>query len=311
MLSTIDRVSHRQYVYRDVTEVHGQHRSVDQPKLWETIRTTVKAKARKEWEQLNSIGPIRWPAFPRMYNVLPGNVVEQVPRQRVERNMRRIRALRQLLKLGENLRKFITLHLRKQPAEPVLLQFDHVVEPGSECAPLPEFSLIVVPKTFTVTPVIDEGFTPLTLSCNYSVPKAMVAIIQVLYGTMEMYQSSSRQLPKFGYAAYSLTVIPYLIMSLVNLVATACEPRYPTMFLVLYGGESDPAESRHGMPSDAEEMKDTEVTSQARGIRIGPSELVRGAVGEAYGSLRQDLSGNKPFDVRSPVGDTNTRTDVS
>lgn len=55
-----------------------------------------------------------------------------------------------------------------------------------------------------------------------------------MYGTSELYQSSLRQLPRFGYAAYSLTVIPYMIMSLVNLVATACEPQYSTMFLLRY-----------------------------------------------------------------------------
>lgn len=140
-----------------------------------------------------------------------------------------------------------------------------------------------MPKSFTVAPLSDTGFTPLTLSCNYSIPKAIVAILQVVYGTTE--------LPKFGYAAYSLTVIPYLIMSLVNLVAAACEPQYPTMFLVRYGGIStiDQAASQDGEAPPA--------------VSDLPEELVQGAVGEAYGSLHADLSGNQPFDVRPASGE--------
>lgn len=150
--------------------------------------------------------------------------------------------------------KFVGLAVPVPEPDPVLQQFAAVTEPGSEHPALPEFSLIVVPKSFTVAPLTDPDFTPLTLSCNYSIPKAMVAIIQVLSGSKELYESSERQLPKFGYAAYSLTVIPYLIMSLVNLVATACEPQYPTMFLVLYGGDANPAQTQ-GVSSSAGEIQ--------------------------------------------------------
>lgn len=157
------------------------------------------------------------------------------------------------------------------------------------------FSLIAVPKSFTVAPLTDEGFTPLMLSCNYSIPKAIVAIIQVISGTSELYLSSVRQLPRFGYAAYSLTVIPYIMMSIVNLVATLCEPQYPAMFLAQYGGKEDPSLPRDAEPTDAETIPDTDSAA------TGWEDLIPGAVGHAYGNLRGDLSGNSSFNVRIPA----------
>lgn len=157
--------------------------------------------------------------------------------------------------------------------------------------PFTGFSLIAVPKSFTVAKLSDVGFTPLILSCNYSIPKAIVAIIQVIYGTSDLYLSSARQLPRYGYAAPSLTVIPYIIMSIVNLVATLCEPQYPAMFLVRYGGLQDPRDAPRG---DTETLHDTDSAAETA---AGWEELIPGAVGNAYGNLRGDLSGNRCFDV--------------
>lgn len=57
-------------------------------------------------------------------------------------------------------------------------------------------------------------------------------IAQILYGTFQLYQSSGPQIHKAGYAAYQLTVIPYILMSLINLLASLCEPEFPAIFLV-------------------------------------------------------------------------------
>lgn len=166
---------------------------------------------------------------------------------------------------------------------------------SNETGPFTGFSLIAVPKSFTVAKLSNAGFTPLVLSCNYSMPKAIVAIIQVIYGTSDLYQSSVRQLPRFGYAAYSLTVIPYVMMSIVNLVATLCEPQYPAMFLVRYGGDQDP---RVAARTNTEILHDIDSAAETA---AGWQELIPGAVGNAYGNLRGDLSGNRSFDVRIPL----------
>lgn len=96
----------------------------------------------------------------------------------------------------------------------------------------PELSLVTVPPHFTVEPLLSDGLDKFEISCNYNVVKIIAAITQILYGSFQIYHSSGPQLEKFGYAAYQLTIIPYIIMSLINLLASLCEPEYPAMFLV-------------------------------------------------------------------------------
>lgn len=127
------------------------------------------------------------------------------------------------------------------------------------------------------------------LSCNYSILQAVAAILQIIYGSLELYDASKRQIPKFGYAAYSLTVIPYVVMSLTNLLATLCEPQYPSLFLVLYRGKKRQSEdsvggvtTREKKPTDTIEV---EVGHSSAVALEEPQPNIIGAIGEAYGDL--------------------------
>lgn len=91
--------------------------------------------------------------------------------------------------------------------------------------------LVSVPHYYTVAPVITGG-GDCDIGSNYSVVKIVAAIAQIVYGSVQLYQTSGKQIEKFGYAAYQLTIIPYIIMSLINLLAALCEPEFPAMLLV-------------------------------------------------------------------------------
>ena len=82
------------------------------------------------------------------------------------------------------------------------------------------------------------GIGNTTLSCAHGVVKAGVAIFQVLYGSWELYIARGRQFEKYGYSAFSLTLVPYIGMSLLNLLAAILEPQYPCVFLVQHGGDA-------------------------------------------------------------------------
>lgn len=94
-----------------------------------------------------------------------------------------------------------------------------------------------MPPNFRVYPLLNEHEEgrKVEISCEYSVIKSLAAIFQIFYGSFELYQARESQIGKFGYAAYSFTVIPYIVMSFMNLVATICRPTYPAMYLVHYG----------------------------------------------------------------------------
>ncbi|KAL0634960.1 hypothetical protein Q9L58_006078 [Maublancomyces gigas] len=70
------------------------------------------------------------------------------------------------------------------------------------------------------------------MSYNYSMVKAFAAIGQILYGSFQLYKSAAGNIAYYGYEAYELTIIPYIVMSFLNLVASLCEPQFPAIFLV-------------------------------------------------------------------------------
>lgn len=81
----------------------------------------------------------------------------------------------------------------------------------------------------------------LKLSCNYSILKPAAAVLQILYSSIELYEARGHQFDRFGYAAYSLSVIPYVLMSLTNLLASTFAPQYPSLFIVIYKGRGEDA----------------------------------------------------------------------
>lgn len=184
--------------------------------------------------------------------------------------------------------------------------------------------LIIVPKSFTVAALPNPGPRPFRLAYNFSVLKNVAGLIQVVNGSLGLYHASERQFAKFGYAAYSLTVIPYILMSLINLLASLCEPQYPSMFLVHYRGvEQQPAvvpatapprwpdpimwyppsasvELRERESTDARAAAERAATNRAAAL-VALANDVSGAVGEAYGDLAELDAEELPHEETTPV----------
>lgn len=174
---------------------------------------------------------------------------------------------------------------------------------GNETPPPVLCQLLRVPKTFTISPPRNSGSTPLRLTYNYSILKGVAGIIQVVNGSLGLYRASQRQFSKFGYASYSLTVIPYILMSFLNLLATISEPQYPSMFLVIYRGVEQQSQvpidisatapttglqSTDGTAPERSEITPSVSSHQSADPAKAADELeahIIGAVGEAYGDL--------------------------
>lgn len=62
--------------------------------------------------------------------------------------------------------------------------------------------------------------------------KIFASIVQLLFACGTLWRSRGRQLEQYGYAAFSLTVIPYAIMSLVNLIGNIVTPEYTHVYIV-------------------------------------------------------------------------------
>ncbi|KAJ5620595.1 hypothetical protein N7510_004579 [Penicillium lagena] len=103
------------------------------------------------------------------------------------------------------------------------------------------YELAYVPSNAIVDPIsgTSAGLTSsekrnsvYNLSSIYSFSTALVAIVQIMYASATLYRSRGDQVAKYGYAAFGFTVLPYLIMSFVNLLGNLFTPRYSTLYLV-------------------------------------------------------------------------------
>ena len=83
-----------------------------------------------------------------------------------------------------------------------------------------------LPEDYCIRPLIapfkittENGKRPgdVEFCCSYSSSKAVAAIVQILLASITLYQSRGDQLDHYGYASFSLTIVPYIIMSIANL----------------------------------------------------------------------------------------------
>jgi hypothetical protein len=102
---------------------------------------------------------------------------------------------------------------------------------------------------------IKTTFTPINrrttaISGSYSLVKIIIAILQALFATSTLYSSAGPQIDRFGYAAFGLTVAPYAVMSIINLLGNLICPEYSAMYIV-----------------ETQTLRDLRSSSQARGVQ--------------------------------------------
>jgi hypothetical protein len=138
------------------------------------------------------------------------------------------------------------------------------------CAPAelsPGYSIIMVPACTPVRNLIDDAAVD-RINSNYDIMRGLVALVQALLAIQTLYQTRGNQLERFGYAAFGLTVAPYAVMSLVNLLGSLARPDYDAVYMV-------------GSPIMAEERK-----------RKGLGGYYDGVVGEVF---EADTDSNETF----------------
>ena len=72
----------------------------------------------------------------------------------------------------------------------------------------------------------------ITIANSYNLIKILISIGQLVFAISTLYRTRGDQIALFGYAAFGLTVTPYAVMSLVNLLGCLLCPQYSTVFLV-------------------------------------------------------------------------------
>jgi len=82
-------------------------------------------------------------------------------------------------------------------------------------------------------PAPDKPASIPVISTSRNILKIMASIAQIMASCVTLYWSSEgNQLDTYGYAGYSLTVIPYAVMSFLNLLVSLFVGEYPMMYAV-------------------------------------------------------------------------------
>jgi len=84
------------------------------------------------------------------------------------------------------------------------------------------------------------------IATSYNVSKSLIAIAQTTIAALTLYKSRGDQIERYGYAAFGLTVVPYIIMSILNLLAQIATPDYPMLYMV-QSPEMEEARQRGGI----------------------------------------------------------------
>lgn len=93
-------------------------------------------------------------------------------------------------------------------------------------------------QTYLRSPHYYHNF-PRGTKSKFPVVKVLAAIVQICYGCFELYEARGPQIDRFGYAAYSFTVIPYVLMLFLNFIGSLSCPMYSSMYLVHYGVQEE------------------------------------------------------------------------
>ncbi|GAB1315901.1 hypothetical protein MFIFM68171_06111 [Madurella fahalii] len=90
------------------------------------------------------------------------------------------------------------------------------------------------------------------LSATYSVIQPLAAVVQTASAGITLYRTRGDQIDRYGFTAFGLTVVPYLIMSIINFFAHIAIPKYRALFVVQSDiFEEAVARSGHSTPPPA------------------------------------------------------------
>jgi len=115
----------------------------------------------------------------------------------------------------------------------------HQLPEGYQFAFVPRNTAVLKPEN-SITPEI---------SSSYNWIGAVVALVQSLYASFTLYRTRGDQIRRFGYASFGLTVAPYAVMSVLNIIGNLVTSDYPKLYLV-ESEVMDEAKQREGAKFD-------------------------------------------------------------
>ena len=84
------------------------------------------------------------------------------------------------------------------------------------------------------------------LASTHDIPRILFSIIQTISGGYALYKARGPQIERYGYAAFGLTVLPYMMVSIINLIGSLLTSEYETLYMV-HSATMDEMKERGGL----------------------------------------------------------------
>ena len=70
------------------------------------------------------------------------------------------------------------------------------------------------------------------VASTHDIPRILFSIVQTISGGYSLYRAQGSQIERYGWGAYGLTVLPYIVVSIVNFIGSLLTSEYETVYLV-------------------------------------------------------------------------------
>jgi hypothetical protein len=94
------------------------------------------------------------------------------------------------------------------------------------------YEVAILPDNTTIIPNANVEAQKVHISSSYNLAQVIVSLAQLVSSSITLYRARGDQLNQYGYAAFGLTVLPYVTMSIVNFVGNMVTPNYQPVYLV-------------------------------------------------------------------------------
>lgn len=97
-----------------------------------------------------------------------------------------------------------------------------------QCSLPPGYYLVRLPENVKVLPEFQE---PVDIASSHGTAKVILSLTQLGFACATLYDARGSQFQYYGYASFSLTVMPYAIMSFINLIGNLVAPSFSTVYM--------------------------------------------------------------------------------
>ncbi|KAL8716203.1 MAG: hypothetical protein Q9220_000108 [cf. Caloplaca sp. 1 TL-2023] len=142
--------------------------------------------------------------------------------------------------------RFLIETYRFRSLPPTVNKVDHLnVKIHGVCQLAPGYALSYIPedvkiyshikhlRSLSISRLLGLTHAPqIKLASTHDVPRILFSIIQTASGAYALYKARGSQIDRYGYAAFGLTVLPYMMVSIINLIGSLLTNEYETLYLV-------------------------------------------------------------------------------